>query len=779
MSASESQQLKELYEFGPFRVDPEKEILLRAGEPVPLTPKTFQILLVLVRHGQEVVTKDDLMKAVWPDTFVEEANLSRNIFMLRKALRESPQDHRYILTVPGRGYRFAENVRLVPEQQVSIFAAQHSTMQVHVKETTPWGWLSAWAGILLAIAVGATWLLLHRKPVLTERDTVVLAEFANSTGDPVFDGTIRQGLSIQLAQSPFLSLISDARIQHTLRLMDKPADTRLSPEIANEVCERTGSAAVLNGSIANLGSEYVLGLRAVNCHSGEVLDEEQVQALRKEDVLNALSRMAVNFRTRVGESIATVKQHNTALQDATTTSLEALKAYSLGWEVLHAQGPAAAVPFFKRAVEIDSEFAAAHATLALMYGHTGESALATQTIRRAHELRSRASDEERFFIDAYYQGRATGNMEKAQQTCEEWERTYPRDIRPHQFSAGFIDPGLARYEKAIQEGYDAIRLDPDEAITYELLGGDELFLNRFDEAENVLRYASDRKVDIPDFLTLRFDLAFLKNDESEMNRIAGLAQENSGAQDWVAHHQAFVYAYHGRMQEARRTSRQAAELAEQAAHSERSSLFETPPLLWEGFFGNASEAKRLASTVLERPHGRETEYGAALALALSGESSHSQALANDLEKQFPDDTSVRFSYLPTVRAVLALNHGDPLKAIDLLQTAVPYDLAVPRSSLQGFFGALYPVYIRGLAYLAAGNGARGADEFRKILDHRAIVRSDPIGALAHLQLAKAYAAVGDKAKAKSSYEDFLNLWKDADSDIPILKQANAEYARLQ
>lgn len=779
MLAGESQRRKELYEFGPFRVDPEKEILLRTGEPVPLTPKTFQILLVLVRHSQEVVTKDDLMKAVWPDTFVEEANLSRNIFMLRKALRESPQDHQYILTVPGRGYRFAEDVRLVPEEEVSIFAAQHSRMQVQVKRTTPWGWLSASVVLLLAIAGGATWLLFDRKPVLTERDTLVLAEFANSTNDPVFDGTIRQGLSVQLAQSPFLSLISDARIQHTLRLMDKPADTRLTPEIAKEICERTGSAAVLNGSIANLGSEYVVGLRAVNCHTDEVLDEEQVQALRKEDVLNALSQMAANFRTRVGESIATVKQHNTSLQDATTTSLEALKAYSMGWEVHHAQGPAAAVPFFKRAVEIDPKFATAHAILALMYGHTGESALATQTIRRAHELRSRASDEERFFIDAYYEGRAIGNMEKAQQICEEWERTYPRDIRPYQFFAGFIDPGLARYEKAIQEGHDAIRLDPDEVITYELLGGDELFLNRFDQAENVLRYAYARKLDIPDFLPLRFDLAFLKNEESEMNRIGGLAQENSGAQDWVAHHQAFVYAYHGRLQEARRASKQAAELAEQAAHWERSALFETPPVLWESFFGNASEAKRLAAAVLERPHGRETEYGAALALALSGESPHAQTLANDLEKQFPDDTSVRFSYLPTLRAVLALNNGDPAKAINLLQTAVPYDLAAPRSTLQGLFGALYPIYVRGLSFLAAGSSAQAADQFRKILDHPGVVRSDPIGALVHVQLARAYAAVGDKAKAKSSYEDFFSLWGDADSDIPILKQAKAEYAKLQ
>lgn len=779
MAAGADQKPKQLYEFDRFRVDTEKELLLRGDENVPLAPKAFQVLLVLMRHSKELVTKDDLMKMVWPDTFVEEANLSRNIFLLRKALGENPQDHQYIVTVPGRGYRFAEDVRLVPGLEVDIVAASHSKVQVQVDETKPWGWIALAAILLVAAGAGAFQLFFHRSPVLTEKDTVVLADFANSTGDPVFDGALRQGLHVQLEQSPFLSLISDERIQQTLRLMDKPATAHVSPEIARQVCERTGSAAVLNGSIASLGSQYVLGLQALNCYSGDVLDEEQMQAARKEDVLNALSQLASNFRTRAGESLATVKQHNTPLQEATTSSLEALKAYSMGWEVHNSQGPAAAIPFFKRAVEIDPQFAAAQATLGLLYGHTGESALATQTIRRAYELRSHASDEERFFIEAYYDGRATGNEEKAQQTCEEWKRIYPRDITPHPFLAGFIYPGLARYEKAVEEGQEAIRINPDYAIGYAILGIDEMYLGRLDEAENVLRYAETRKLDIPDFLILRFDLAFLRNDASGMNRIAALAQQNSGAQDWVAHHQAFVSAYEGRLRNALQMSRRAADLAQQAGHRERSALFETPPALWKAFFGNARDAKRLALARMENPHGRETEYGAALALALSGDSSRSEALANDLEKQFPEDTSVKFSYLPTVRAALALDRGEPAKAIELLQIASPYDLASPRSSLQGFFGSLYPAYVRGLAYLAEHDGTKAANEFEKILDHRGIVAADPIGALARLQLGRAYAISGNNARAKSSYSDFLSLWKSADSDIPILKQATAEYAKLQ
>jgi DNA-binding winged helix-turn-helix (wHTH) protein len=307
MPADADRKAKQLYEFGPFRVDPEKELLLRGEETVPLTPKTIQILLVLMRHSKELVTKDDLMKMVWPDTFVEEANLSRNIFLLRRALGESPQDHQYIVTVPGRGYRFAETVQWVPEQELSIVAASHAKVQVEVKETKPWPWSTVAVVLLIAVSVGAFRLLLRRSPVLTNKDTVVLADFSNSTGDPVFDGTLRQGLAVQLEQSPFLSLVSDQRIQRTLRLMNQPTDARISGQTAQEICERTGSAAVLEGSISNLGTQFVLGLRATSCRTGETLDQEQAQAARREDVLNALGQVANKFRTRIGESLTALK----------------------------------------------------------------------------------------------------------------------------------------------------------------------------------------------------------------------------------------------------------------------------------------------------------------------------------------------------------------------------------------------------------------------------------------------------------------------------------------
>ena len=782
MPASPDDTVKEIYEFGPFRVDPEKEILLRAGEPVPLTPKTFQILLVLVRHSKEVVTKDDLMKTVWPDTFVEEANLSRNIFMLRKALGESPQDHRYIVTVPGRGYRLAESVSIVPGREVSIVAASHSSLQVEVEETIHrrWPWITVAAALLLAAGVGTFLLLRHRAkaPVLSAKDTVVLADFGNSTGDTVFDGTLRQGLAVQLDQSPYLSLISDDRIHRTLRLMGRQPDAHLTPEIAREVCERTGSAAVLEGSIAPLGSQYALGLRAKNCRTGDVLDEEQVQAARKEDVLNALGQIAGRFRARVGEALSTINEHNTPLAEATTPSLDALEAYSAAWRVHSSSGAIASLPLFKRATEIDPGFAMAHAMLGRIYADLDESDLSAVSTTRAWQLRDRASDKERSFITASYEILVTGNLENAQQTCEAWAQTYPRDMLPHSFMSGYLNKVSGNYEKAIAEARKAVELNPDFAIGYYNLAVNHAYLGRLDEAENTLRRAAGRGLEIDEFLMLESDIAFLRGDQAGMDRATDRARARLEAENWISAKEAFALAYAGHLQQARSMSRRAVDLAQHAGQRERAGLWEAGAAVREALFGNAAEAKKRARAALDLSNDREVEYGAAFALALSGDSSQAQALADDMEKRFPEDTSFRFSYLPTLRAQLALDKGDAAKALEALQTAIPYELGAPRSSIHALFGALYPIYMRGNAYLAVHQGAEAATEFQKILDHRGIVVTDPVGALAHLQLGRAFAMSGDAAKAKAAYEVFFSLWKAADQDIPILKQAKAEYAKL-
>lgn len=779
MSANAGEGGKELYEFGPFRVDPEKETLHRAGEPVPLTPKTFQILLVLVRHSKELVTKDDLMKTVWPDTFVEETNLSRNIFMLRKALGESPQDHRYVVTVPGRGYRLTESVRLVPEHEFSIVSANHSKVEIQVEHPKPWGRIALAAILLLAVAAGTFRFFWRRTTTLSDKDTMVLADFTNTTGDPVFDGTLRQGLAVQLQQSPFLSLISDERIRHTLGLMGRPAGAQLTPELAREVCERTGAAAVLEGSIATLGSQYVLGLRAKNCRNGDILDDELAQAARKEDVLNVLSRIASNFRNRVGESLSTIQKHNTPLAEATTPSLEALEAFSAAWKVHFSSGATAALPLFRRATEIDPKFAMAHSALGRMYADLDESDLSAESTTKAWQLRERTSDRENFFINAGYEMLVTGNLERAQETCEAWARTYPREALPHTFLSGYIGKAAGKYENAAAEARKAIDLDPDFSFGYFNLAVNDVYLDRLGEAENALQRAARRGLEIDEFIMLEYDIAFLRDDQVGMERQAARARERSGGENWISNKEAFALAYSGHLQKARGMSRRAVDQAGQAAERERAGLWESGAAVREALFGNASEARKMAMAALELSKDREVKYGAAFALARSGDFSQAQALANDLERQFPEDTSIRFSYLPALHARLALNHGDASRAIELLKIAIPHELGTPRSSIHALFGALYPVYLRGEAYLALHQGAEAAAEFQKILDHRGIVVSDPIGALAHLQSGRAYALSGDRTKARSAYQDFLALWKNADPDIPVLKAAKAEYARLK
>ncbi len=593
MITSPGQRAKELFEFGPFRVDPEKETLLREGEPVALTPKTFQILLVLIRHNEEVVTKDDLMKAVWPDTFVEEANLSRNISMLRKALGETAQDHRYIVTVPGRGYRLVENVHLIPDREVSVVAATHSIVHVDVKESGPWPWRWLAMGMVIVLVVGlGTWwrFLAHRRTILETRDTVVLADFANSTGDPVFDETLREGLAIELEQSPFLGLISDQRIRHMLGLMGHPVDARITPEIARGVCERTGSAAVLEGSIAPLGSQYVLELRAKSCRTGEVLDQEQVQVAKKEDVLNALGQISSRFRERLGESLTTIREHNTPLDEATTPSLEALEAFSMGWKLHMTSGAGAGMPFVQRAVEIDPNFALAYSTLGRAYADVEEGDLSVRSSTRAWQLRDHASDREKFVIDANYAILATGNLEAARQTLEAWSQMYPRDAAPYVMLSGYPNKAAGRFEEAIAEGRKAIELDPDFAIAYFNIAVNNVYLNRLDEAENVLRHAAGRGLEIDEFLMLEYDIAFLRGDRAGMERVAARARQRSRGETWISNKEAFALAYAGHLQRARVMSRRAVDHAKQEGLPERGGTWEAAAAIREALFGNAAEA---------------------------------------------------------------------------------------------------------------------------------------------------------------------------------------------
>ncbi len=735
MSASSSKPGRELYEFGPFRVDPEKEILLRAGEPVPLTPKTFQILLVLIRHNQQVVTKDDLMKTVWPDTFVEEANLSRNIFMLRKALGDSAQD-RYIVTVPGRGYRLAESVQLVPEREVSLVAASHSRVQVQVEETRHWLWIGAAAVVALAIAALGIRSLIHRPPMLTEKDSVVLADFANATGDAVFDGTLRQGLAVQLEQSPFLSLVSESRIRQTLKLMGRTAGVPLNGETAREVCERTGGAAVLEGSITSMGTAYVIGLRATNCRTGEVLDEEQAQANRKEDVLNAVTLISGRFRKRAGESLASLQQHDKPLEEATTPSLEALQAYTAAIKAGFTSGYEAGVPLFKRAIEIDPKFALAYAHLGLWYSSMGESELASQSTTQAYEFRERASDREKSFITAMYLRHVTGNLEKELHELHSWAEMYPRDTIPHGLLSGFGAQGTGRYEDSIAEASKAIALDPDFTPGYVNRGFAYLYLGRLDDAEKSVNEAAARNLEMPEVAVLRYHIAFLRGNRSGMNQALTMVKGKAGAEDWVLHAESLVAAHDGNLPRARELSRQAVEMAKQLGENERAATYKSSVAVWEALYDDNAAAMRDAYDALALSKGRDVEFAAAFALARSGDIERAQALANDLEKRFPEDTSVQFGYLPTLRGMFALHRHDPTKAIDELRITESQELAQTGLGFFGFFGNMYPAYVRGEAYLAERKTKEAAAEFQKFTAHPGIVIADPVGVVARRELAK-------------------------------------------
>jgi DNA-binding winged helix-turn-helix (wHTH) protein/tetratricopeptide (TPR) repeat protein len=780
-----------VYEFGPFTVDTGSGELLKHGSRVSLQVQPFSLLVILVERAGKVVTKAEIQERIWDrQTFVDfDAGLRVAVGKLRAVLGDTAADPRYIETIPKQGYRFLGPVVQPPVPAIGSSNglgngmvpapgrddAQHSSSGHPLLRTR----VIAGAVALLAILVIAAFLfLLLSRQTLAGKNTVVLADFSNSTGDPVFDETLRQGMAIELEQSPYLSLLPEERIGQTLRLMEQRPSTRLTPEIAKEVCERTGTAAVLDGSIARMGSQFILGFRATDCRTGKLLDQQQVQVARKEDVLHALTKVASEFRRRAGESIAESTAHDKPLEEATTPSLDALRAYTDGVKALQVNGPYDAIPFFQHAVEIDPDFAAAYVLLGRVQGDIGELDLSAENIAKAYQLRDHASDAEKFFITAQYEIVVTGNMEKANQTCEEWTRIYPREKGPYGFRGGMIYPSLGKFQEGVDESRKFLEFDPDFPIGYSMLAGNYAFLNQLDEAKKTLDKASERGVDSPGFRIQRYDLAFLKGDRAEMARQLALGRKQPGAEDWITDRQAFAFAYVGRLVDARSMLQDATQLAQAKNHRERAAQFQMEAALWEAFFGEPNPARKRAVDALALSKSREVTYGAALVFALAGENVRAETMTDDLQKRFPEDTAVQFSYVPTLRARLALNRGMATKAVEDLQPAIPYELNAPPSSFVGF-GALYPVYMRGSAYLAAHQGARAAAEFQKILDHRQIVVSDPLGALTLLQLGRSFAEAGEKEKARAAYTGFLNLWKGADAEIPALRIAKIEFSKLQ
>jgi tetratricopeptide (TPR) repeat protein len=649
-------------------------------------------------------------------------------------------------------------------------------LRVRERSATRWKVMVPAALAVAALAAG-TYFYFHRTPKLTDKDTIVLADFTNTAGDPVFDGTLRQGLTVQLEQSPFLSLLSDRRIQQTLRMMGQPPDARLTPEIARELCQRTESAVVLDGSIASLGSQYVLGLKAGNCLTGDALAAEQVTAEGKERVLKALGEAAVKLRGKLGESLTTVQKFDTPLEQASTPSLEALQAYSLGWKTRVGKGDdAAAIPLLQRAIRLDPKFAMAYAALGASYFNLGEASLGAENTKMAYELRERASDREKFYIESHYHSIVTGDLEKARQAYELWAQTYPRDWVPPD-NLGGIYRILGQYDKRLAENRETLRLDAS-GVSYAYLVYPYLNLNRLEEARGVAKEAQAKNLDSPLLRGALYLLAFLQNDAAGMAEQVAWSTGKPGIEEVLLSYEADTFAYSGRLGKAEEFSRRAVASAERAEEKETAAGYEAAAALREALFGNANEARQRVAAALSLSVGREVQFAAALALSLAADAPRAQELADDLSKRFPEDTLVQFNYLPTIRAQLAITHNDSSKAIEALQVAAPYELGSPVSG-GAFSPALYPVYVRGESYLAAHQGSEAVAEFQKILGQRGVVLNEPIGALAHLGLARAYVIEGDTGKARGAYQDFFTLWKEADPGIPVLQQAKVEFLKLR
>ena len=688
----------------------------------------------------------------------------------------------YTLELDAWRDKEAQSETLAGATDVPEGEADHPTARIRPVHR----WLIAGGVAVVALLVAAYLSTRSRAFNVTEGDTVVVADFANSTGDPVFDGALRQGLSVQLQQSPFLRIVSDQRIRETLRSMKEPQDARLVPEIAKDLCVRVGSKVYIEGSITNFGTNYVIGLQAVDCSTGDLLAQQQVQETGKERVLDGLSHAAGKLRETLGESISSVRKFDTPLAQATTPSLEALRALSIGRDAMGDGDYAAAVSWLQRAIANDPNFAVAYGGLFAAYGNLGESNLAQENAKKAYELRGETSERERLGIEAVYYWGVTGDLEKARDAYELLLRTYPRDSGAH-FNLGNVYQGLGQLDEGLAQARENFRLEPNSGLDYSYLIYSLTILNRFQEAGEI---ETEALVKFPDLYPLRagrYILAFLQNDTKAMAEQIRWATSKKGIEDVLLGYDSEVLAFHGQLRKAREQARRAVVSAKEANETETAAGYQSNSALQEALFGNREDARKAVLGANRRSDGRDLQYATGLVLALVGDTEISQSIAENLAKSFPEDTTVRFNYLPTLHAQLALNRGDTAGAVASLQMTSSRELMIPSGPTIDL--VMLPVFVRGKAYLKAHQGSEAAVEFQKILDREGLLVFSPIRALANLYLARAYAlqshsfagpeADAAKAKSRAAYERFMTLWKDADPDIPILKEAKAEYAKLQ
>ena len=634
---------------------------------------------------------------------------------------------------------------------------------------------AATAVVILSVVATVFFLRTPKVHALTEKDTVVLADFDNSTNDPVFDDTMKEALTVEIEQSPFFNTLSEQKIRETLQLMGQPADQRLTKDLARQVCIRAGCKAILDGRISKGDTEYVVALSASNCASGESLARGLTRAANKDAILDALGKNADALRSKLGESLTSIRKYDAPLEQATTPSLDALNAFTLATKTQREKGDAASIVHYKRAIDLDSNFALAYSGLATAYSHLGQVNAAGENARKAYDLRAHVSEREKLRIAAFYHTYVTGNVSEAINAYELWSQSYPRDSLPHAGLANLFG-ALGQYDKGIAESRTALDLDPDASVNYSDLAGNYSALGQRAQAKQVLDQAS-QKVDSTVLRLTRYQFAFLEHDSATMAAQVAWAAHKPG-EGLLLSADSDTAAYFGRLHKARALSRRAAEASDRSDMAENAAVWEGNAALREADFGNREAAILGAEAAAARSSGKQVWALAALTFARAGDAARAERLAQKLQQNYPDDTLLRYYWLPVVRASLALNRGDGKAAIALLQDAAPYDLANPFPVTASPIGNMYSVYLRGLAYMQTGDANAAAAEFRKVLEQKGVVMNGWVGPLSQAELARALAQQGETAKARSAYEEFFALWKDADPDIPILKQFRADSAKL-
>ena len=781
-----------LARFGPYELDLEKGVLRKFGIPIKIQGKPLAVLSVLIENAGEVVSRDDLRHGLWPEnTFVDfDKNLSTAVNKLRDALCARAAEGQYIETIPRKGYRFRAAVEIVAATEAPAKQPEVVVSSAPRKQRIVRGNLAVLAAAVVVVTAVALYSLNRPGKRLSDQDTVILADFDNSTGDPVFDDTLKTALAVSLRQSPIINILPDTQVASTLKLMARPHGEKVTRDVARDLCLRTGSKAYLVGAIGSLGSDYVLQLKALNCKSGATLAEEQITAPSKGKVVEALGNVAVKLRSQLGESLATVQKFDVPLEQATTSSLEALKAYSVAQKTARENGAARSLPFGQRAIELDPSFAMAYAAVGVHYFNLAEPARAAEYLTKAFQLRDHASEPERLRITSAYYSSVTGELDKAGRTYQDEIREYPRDIAAYN-NMGIVLAQEGLYEQAAGITKQGIQIEPSQVTLDENLTGYLLALDRFDEARQIIREQQPHKPDNYVFPAALYALAFLSSDSQEM----------ANQQQWFAkmpEYETFglalesdTQAFSGHLRKARELTARAANSAFQSDRRETGAIWQAWAAERDAAFGSAAEARRAATEALRiSPASQGVQVEAALAFATAGDGAKAETLIQDLTQHFSVDTQTQSLWIPAIRAQIALDHKNPASALKALSLAVaPLEFGAIAFGANASGSCLYPTYVRGHAYLAEGQGNAAAAEFQKILDHRGIVWNCWTGVLAHLGVARANAlqartsqgadADAARVRALAAYKDFFTLWKDADPEIPILKEAKAEYAKLQ